>query len=211
MDADQNNKLRVYNAVETVLDAHPEALTDLVAAQAAATDFRTTLRDLRAAAQEQERYAPGSDIKDDLRLTLTDAANPIAQAVATWARMTGDALLAEQLGFTRSDFLYGREQDSLEHAQLVHDTASANAAALADYGVTQPLLDELDAAITAFSDSLGSPRHAIAERSARTRQIEDLLGTMDELLNERLDPLIEMRRGTPFYTEYHTARRIVDR
>src|SRR5690606_25375028 len=100
------------------LDAHPDALTGLPAAQAAATDFRSTLATLRTTAQAQAHYAPGSDIKDDLRLALTDAAIPVAQATATWARVTGDPLLAEQLDFTRTDFLYGRENDALERAQI---------------------------------------------------------------------------------------------
>lgn len=210
MDAFQNNKLRMYTAVETVLDAHPDALTGLTAALAAAADFRAALGDLRAVAQAQEQYAPGSQIKNDLRLALTDAATPVARATAAWARLSGEPLLAGQLAFTRSDFLYSREQDALERARIVHDAATAHAEDLPDYGVTAALLAALDAAATAFADELGEPRHAIAERSAHTARIEGHLDTLDAVLEDRLDPLLEVRRGTPFYTEYHTARTIVD-
>lgn len=210
MDERQNNKLRMYTAVETVLDAHPDALDGLSAAQAAATDFRTHLADLRTTAQAQEQYAPAGGIKADLRIALTDAATPVAQATATWARLTGDPLLAEQIDFTRSDFLYGREQDSLERAQLVRDAATTHAVDLTPYGVTPALLADLDAAVTAFADALGEPRHAIAERSAHTEQLDTHFDAIDGILDDRLDPLVEILRGTPFYTEYHTARRIVD-
>jgi hypothetical protein len=210
MTDDQHAKLAAYGAVETVLDAHPDALASIPAAQRAIDDFRRALRDLRGAAQDQTAYAPQGTAKDARLDALTAAAVPIAQAVAAWAEDKGDVALADQIAFTRSDFRRSRDQDALDRAALVHATA-AHVADLADYGVSPGALTALDAHIDSFATALTQPRHAIAERVAHTGVIERLFPEIDRILGRRLDRFVEALEGTPFYDEYHAARRIVDR
>ena len=114
------------------------------------------------------------------------------------------------MDLTRTDFTHGREHDALDRARLVHTTATTHAAELADYGLTPALLTTLDGHITAFADALSDPRHAIAERMVHTTAIEALIPEIDAILDGRLDRLVEQLKGTPFYTEYHPARTIVD-
>ena len=207
----QNNKLASYAATETVLDEHADALAPIPAAVRAADDFRTLLTELRDAIRDQSDYAPEGEAKQALRDALTKAAVPVAQAVAAWAEEEGDVTLADQLDLTKRDFSHSREQDALDLAALVHDKATEHAAALADYGIAPDTLTDLDAHITAFADALSAPRHAIAERKAPTEAIERLFPQIDRVLTRRLDRLVEQTAGTPFYSEYKTAREIVDR
>ena len=207
----QHNKLAAYTATEAVLDEHPDALAPIPAAVRAADDFRALLTDLRDAVHDQADYAPQGKAKEALRDALTEAAVPVALAVAAWAEEEGNIALADQIEFVPSDFLKGREQDALDRAALVHDKATEHATDLEDYGIAPDTLTTLDARITAFADALSAPRHAVAERKVHTEAIERLFPQIDRVLTRRLDRLVEQLTGTPFYSEYHTAREIVDR
>lgn len=211
MTDDQNSRLAAYGAVETVLGAHPAPLDTIPAAGKAIGDFRDRLGALRTAVRAQAAFAPQAAAKDQRLAALADAAVPLSQALAAWAEDTGDVALADQIAFTRSDFTHGRDQDALDRAALVHDTAAAHLADLTEYTVTRGDVQALDALIEAFAGALGQPRHAVGERVAQTRAIESLFPEIDRLLARRLDRHVARFEGTPFYDEYHTARRIVDR
>jgi len=211
MTDEQHAKLASYGAVEAVLDGHPDALAAFPAAERVVADFRGRLGALREAAQAQTAYAPQGAAKDAHLDALTGAAYRLSQAVAAWAEEQGDVALAEQIAFSRSDFQRARDQDALDRAALVHATATAHAADLAGYGVTAGALAELDTLIDAFAGALAQPRHAVAERVAQTRAIEGLFPEIDRILDRRLDRFVAQVEGTPFYAEYHAARRIVDR
>lgn len=211
MTDDQNARLAAYGAVETVLDAHPAPLDTIPAAGRAVADFRERLAALRRAVRAQAAFAPQAAAKDKTLATLAGAAVPLSQALAAWAEDTGDVALADQIAFTRSDFTNGRDQDALDRAALVHDTAEAHLRDLTDYAVTRDDVQALDALVESFAGALGQPRHAVAERVAQTKAIETLFPEIDRLLGRRLDRHVARFDGTPFHAEYHTARRVVDR
>lgn len=211
MTDDQNARLAAFRSVETVLAAHPAPLDAVPAAQRTLLAFRERLDALRAAVRAQADYAPQAAAKDARLATLADAAVPLSQAVAAWADDTGDLALADQIAFTRTDFVGGRDQDALDRAALVYDTALAHLAHLEEHGVTRAEVEALDALIDSFADAMGQPRHAIAERVAQTRAIETLFPEIDRLLTRGLDRHVDRFPGTPFHAEYHAARRIVSR
>lgn len=207
----QQAKLAAYTATETVLDAHPEPLAGIPAAQRAITTFKDTLQALRAAAQAQAAYTPQGAAKQALRDALIAAAVPVAQAIAAFADEQGNIALADKIAFHRSDFRVCSQQDALDRALLVRDTATTHAAALAEYGVTPADITALSDATDAFAAGLVRPRHAIVERMVHTQAIQTAIAQIDAILARRLDRLVAQATGTPFHTEYHAARRIVDR
>ena len=211
MTDDQNARLAAFSAVETVLDAHPALLDAVPAAQRSLRVFRDRLDALRAAVRAQADYAPQGAAKAARLDALTDAAVPLSQAVAAWADDTGDLALADQIAFTRSDFTHVRDQDALDRAALVFDTARAHADDLTDYGVTAGEIAALDDLIDAFAGAMSQPRHAVTERVAQTRAIESLFPEIDRLLARGLDRHVARFAGTPFHDEYHAARRVTDR
>lgn len=211
MTDDQNAHLAAYGAVEAVLDAHPAPLDTIPAAGKAIGDFRDRLGALRRAVRAQAAFAPQARAKDQTLTTLADAAVPLSQTLAVWAEDTGDVALADQIAFTRTDFTNARDQDALDRAALVQDTAEAHLADLGDYLVTKGDVEALDALVKAFAGAMGQPRHAVGERVAQTRAIETLFPEIGRLLDRRLDRHVERFRGTPFYDEYHAARRVVSR
>ncbi|HLT48062.1 MAG TPA: hypothetical protein VK002_12585, partial [Rubricoccaceae bacterium] len=129
--------------------------------------------------------------------------------LAAWAAAAGDLALAAQMDLHVTDFTQTRDQDARALAVLVHEKATAHAADLADYGVEPADLADLDTRIQAFADAIGAPRHAIAERKLQTEALDSLFDQMDQLLTQRLDRIVEQFKGTPFYSEYRTARTLV--
>lgn len=96
--------------------------------------------------------------------------------------------------------------------QNIHDLGAANAAALADYGVTAAKLTELQTAIDAFADAAAKPRAAISSRAAKTATLPQLFKQADAILTDRMDALLEMFAATnpDFVATYQSARVIVN-
>ncbi|MFT5470309.1 MAG: hypothetical protein ACI8UO_005437 [Verrucomicrobiales bacterium] len=122
--------------------------TEATAILASLTDYGVTqqlLDDLLAAidAYKATLAAPRAAITQ----AMAELAFPVAAAVHAWALENDNAQLADRVGFSMSDFLNGRDTIAEERAQVVHDEGQMNLAGLGDFGVTQQLLNDLQAAI----------------------------------------------------------------
>ena len=210
MNDRQRARLNSYRAVVSVLDRYPDDVAAVGALERSAAWVRRQTTALAEATQNQADYAPQSGSKQALRTALTDAAVPVAQALAARADEAGDASSADLYDFERSDFLYGPEQDALDRAGIVlTDARAADPADLDAYGVTPDDLTRLDAAYDAFEAALPASRDAIAARRTHTAVVERLVPAIGEHLRCRTDRLMTRYRGTPFGDEYRTARTIV--
>jgi len=99
-----------------------------------------------------------------------------------------------------------------ERCKWVHDTALANLASLADYGLTAADTTAQLAAITAYTDVLSMPRMLVTVRKSATSEIGLLVRDTMRLLTRRLDRLMRMYElsDPAFYRTYTNARIVID-
>lgn len=209
----QEDKLTMYYTVEAACDKHTAAWQTLPAFVTHHTAFTAEVAAIAEEADNQRAGGTGATRdKSIARQAMAELAFPLGTAVQAWALITGDNQLAARVYHPVSDYFRGRDTEAEEIARLVHTEATANLAALADYGVTQPKLDALDAAITAYHAVLVKPRGAITDRKAATETMAEAFARADDILNNRLDKLVPILAADQpaFATDYRNARIIVD-
>jgi hypothetical protein len=177
-----------------------KAVTDTVAS------LNTALGTVGTKAQQQEAPIVGEEEQKVLvRHDYEDEIMRIAGQLCSLAAKINDTNLAAQTELTLAQ-LDKLSVDVLESTgSRVSGLATANLAALADYGITQ--------ATTQFHGVKTAPRKAIATRAGQTKTLPPAVKTVTSLLRNQLDKQILMfKKSNPeFYAGYVSARVIVDR
>jgi len=213
MDDRQENTLSMYQVVGQTLDANATVWSGVVAIVTARTAFGTEVTTIQSLAQSQQQSSAGVTAdKQQLRGAMADAAMPVVGALKALAAVTGNDDLAAQVAFSRSNFIYGRDNQAATNGDIVHTQGTANATALANYGITAAMLTTLRDAIDAFRDAISRPREVISATAAFTAQLDAAFARASAVLTGQLDNLIELFRvsNPTFYQQYQNARELVD-
>jgi len=213
MDNRQENKLSMYNVTISVLDKNNAEVSTLPALATAKGDLVSAVKHLRKVNIEQLKSTIGKTQNKKAKKTqLANKTHVLAAAVQAYAAVIDDSDLYELVNYAEST-LAAMEDEVLQQAcQLVYDTANDHLANLGDYGVTSAMMTELETLITAWNLESQSPRMAIVERSAATKELPDLFKGVDDILLKRTDKLMEQfEHSAPlFYDTYRNARKIVN-
>ena len=213
MNDRQENKLTMYETVQETMAANVTITAAVPAIAPAVAALGAEITTIQTLSQTQKQPTKGATkSKSQLRGAMADAAVPVASALKALASATGNAELAAQANFTRTDFVFSRDTVAPDNAVIVKNLAIANLAALANYGAVQSDIDALAAAITAYNASITRPRQVVTLTKAATKQLEEAFARADVILNDQLDNLIEKFRLTQpaFYLAFQSARVIVD-
>ena len=212
MDDRQENTLSMYQVVGPVLDTHAGVWSGVPALVAARAAFLAEVTNIQNLTQSQQQPSTGvTTDKQHAREAMADAAMVVVGPLCAFAAVTGNADLAAQSAFTRSDFVYGRDNQAATNGDLVHALATAHATPLTDYGVTAGMLTALRAAIDAYRAIIQRPRQVITTTSAATAQLDGAFTRATQVLTERIDKLMELFRLShpTFYNEYQAARNTI--
>ncbi len=187
------NSLKAFSDIFTKFAARVETLADLKRQQAEAT---------KGLAEQ----------KQQCREVACDTAATIAGGVRVWAEETGNRVVAAKVNFSYSALLEGRDTESADKCQIVHDVAEANIASLAKYGVVADDLEALQEKIDDYRECLSQPRNAITGGKTVTTQVATEFRAATRLLDRGLDDLVlKFKKSAPtFYQDYKNARAIVD-
>jgi hypothetical protein len=194
----QNKAPVIFSTRAAVLGPKVTALTDLIAAQQAATDGFAADK-----AREEEE--------------LENIAHEISEALADWFEDQGKQAEAATIDLSLSTWQGLRDADLLGKAKLLHQKLSAalisDATALADYG-----LDEADATLLAKETSdyetlIANPAAAISGRKALTAALRPKFREVAELLTKMDRVVLRFRKteaGANFAAAWKNARIIRD-
>src|ERR1035437_4853259 len=184
-----------------------KAVTDTVAS------LNTALGTVDSKAQQQEAPIVGEEEKKVLvRHDYEDEIMRIAGQLCSLADKTGDTNLAAQTELTLAQ-LDKLSVDVLEATgSRVSGLATANLAALADYGITQTDVTALDSLTTQFHGLKTAPRRPIPTRAGQTKPLPPAVKTVTSLLRNHLDKqMLMFKKSSPeFYADYARARVIMD-
>jgi hypothetical protein len=216
----QRAKLKSFLALITVCEkpTHRALWNALIAFTTVFDQFRSriALIDAYTVVQSADRSGITRQKAEATRL-LIDLDEEIAGALVTYGMLTGDHALREKARMNRSDVEKLPDTDIDDHATMILEAARAlpspapaGRPSPADMGITPGKLDTLATRIETYNLLLGSPRAARGEISNATRGIETAIAEADELAKDGLDKLMLQFRGTDFFNEYQSARKIVD-
>ena len=213
MNARQEAKLGMYNAVLTHVEANPAITATVPAFAAVATQLRTIYNSIVDAAQQEAQATAGITMnKTQSRETLcTEAAN-IAAAVYAYAMSVSNHELKEQVNFSVSKLLQTRDELLVPVCNTIHQKATDNLASLANYGVTAARLTALQTLIDEFAAMIPGPRNAASVRAAARTSMAALFTQADELIKKQMDKLALQFKpaNTAFYNAFKNNRIILD-
>jgi len=213
MDDRQENTLSMFQVVSQTMQTNQAVWSGVADVVSAVAAFNTEVVGIEGLAAQQQQSSTGvTRDKKDLRAAMADAAMIVVGALKALAARTGNDDLAAQIDFTRSSFIYGRDTQAATNGDVVHTHGTANAAALANSGITAATLTALRGAIDAYRDIISRPREVIVTTSAVTEQLDAAFARILAILTDQLDNLIELFRvsNRPFYDQYQAARQIID-
>ena len=213
MNDRQENKLSMYLAVQKVCNQNNSVWSGLGAFVTAFGDYEGIIQKIRDARLIQEGQTVGiSENKQKDEDEMIDKTIEIGSAVFAYASDISNNELREKIDYSPSSLRRARDTILKDRCQLVHDEANNVIANLSDYGIAAADLTDLQNAIDNYVDIIAKPRTAIGTRATATTQIVDLLKLGDNVLNDRMDRLVEQYKKDEqkFYRGYRNARIIVD-
>ena len=191
MNDRQENKLNMFETVHETMTTNQSIWQGVPAIVAAVTALGAVIATIQTLAQTQKQPTKGATkSKANLRTAMADAAEIVTGALKALASATGNAELAGQAHFTRTDFTSSRDSDAANDADIVRTLGTANLAALADYGIVQADLTALATATSAFRNSITRPRQVVTVTSGATAQLDPTFDRGDVILNDQLDGLM---------------------
>jgi len=209
----QENKLSMALAVQTVVNNNNSVWNGLPAYVTAFGDLETVIGNIQSIRVNQEKDTKGvTKDKGSVEGDLIEKALEVKAAVSAYATDNNNNTLKEKVNYSPSALKQARDTILRDICQLIHDETNAVISGLADYGIVAADLTELQTLIDAYNDVIAAPREAITNRSTATRELKNLIGQMDVILNDRMDMLMEtFKKDHPkFHTQYTNARIIVN-
>ena len=213
MTNSHENKLTMYEAVHSLLEANKEKTAGLPAFAGSIASFRESVQSIKGKSREVDEAATGrTAAKNQAEDELVSVVIPVASALFVHAGAQKDLPLREKASVSETSLRRLRDTELASKASSMLSLANERATALGTYGITPAMLNDLQVKITTFSGAIGERESGVAERVGARVNLFELFDVADKTLSEELDPLMELVRGSQrqFYNEYFAARVIKD-
>ncbi|TLX72618.1 hypothetical protein E9993_17430 [Labilibacter sediminis] len=150
--------------------------------------------------------------KNLCRLDLMSVTHRVSNVLKAYATVNKDQTLSDFIISSRSELKNRlRHQQLLDYSKGVSERIGTMTEVLAPYGLTEDIKKQLDEEIEEFKSVVLEPRQLINERKTNNELIVDYIGDAAELLEDKIDPLMELFNEHPlFYPEYKAARMIIN-
>jgi hypothetical protein len=214
MRTTQNNRVRMFKTVTTVLDENHDVWSGMAPFAASLQRLKAKITDIDTAAQKQNSATHGATLdRTTARADLEDVLFLSCEALGVLAHSAGDNQLRKLTDLKPSDFQRLADEELSNTARGILTETTGRKTELATLQVTQENLDELNKALQEFNASKSAPRAAIANRMAQTEALPQLITDANDILRNELDRMVNLfRRSHPdFVAAYRGARVIVDR
>ena len=213
MNARQESKLSMYNAVLTHIEANSAITATVPAFETAATSLRTIYNNIIVAAKQEAQAIAGVTInKTETRNLLCSEAANIAAAVYAFAMAEGDNELKEQVNFPISKLQQIKDELIVPDCNIIHQKATQFLASLTAYGITSVKLGNFQDLIDDYVTLIPAPRNAVSVRAAARTAISGFFKQSDLVLKNQMDKLaLQFKTTNPeFFNAYKSNRIIID-
>lgn len=128
--------------------------------------------------------------KNDLKTVLSDRAFQVAGGISSWTEDTNNLEIQKQVNITISAMYTLTDKMILAVCQNIYDIAKANLSDLANYGIDEENLKELEDAISNFNANSSIPRNQIINRSGETKTLSLIFKEVKKIIKTKTDKLI---------------------
>ena len=210
MNDNQTFALTRAEAVDGVLLRHAEIVTKYNKLVEYQTNFRTILDSIRD-------HAPGTSNatetamtieKGKLKAELWTVVNELCSAALSYAEDHKNEQLKKVFSVTKTDLLYGKDDDAISMSSMIHHELEAIVEELGDYLVEQADLDELGQMITDFNNTRKSRSGESSTTRLAFKSLRESFTELSDLLDRKMDNFVNRlsRKEPEFATAYFAAR-----
>ncbi len=195
----------VYADLAAVLDLLPN-FTDFI------TLFTNAIKSIQRLTEEQLLDFKGkTDLKNSSASDLISKTMGIIRRMVAYTTINYLYELEEEINYSESELNKSTDDDLRAICQVVHDKASNELTNVADFGITQDMLDAQQTAIGDYSTNVSAPREGIMNRKYATAALQDAFKEATSALAP-MDKLVSMLKDSDkeTYKRYMNARIIVD-
>ncbi len=213
MTDNQENKLSMGLAVQTVVNNNNSIWSGLPAFVTAFGDYETVIQEIQNNRVVQEADTSGVTLdKHSAEAALIEKTLAVSSGTYAYATAVNNNTLRKKIAFSPSSLSRSRDTVLRDICQLVHSEVNAVIANLADYGILPADLTDLQNKIDAYNSVIAEPREAITDKSTATQELVLLFKKFDGIINDMLDKLmVNFKSSDPnFHRQYTNARIIVD-
>lgn len=213
MNKRQENKLTSYEGIAKFFQDEAETVNSVQVLKESATEFTATLEGIRSKLAETKNASTGKTAaKNQAEDALIAAMLPVASGVFIYAKKKNDVELKEKVKVTESGLRQMRDTELANRGEDIAALAEEVLANLAPSNITADSIAALKAKAQAYRTSIGARESGVAGRMGARTSMEDLFTKADEILEEEIDPAMELIRATKtqFYNEYFTLRVVKD-
>jgi hypothetical protein len=210
MNSKQVVKITMKMSVRDCVNNNSTVITAIPGFDAVFKPFSDNIVKIQNLSEQQTASRKGITInKSNLRSMLIMTGKDIAAKTEAFAVNTDNTELAAEIHFPISELNKVSSVVFRDICQLICDRATANAAALINYGVTAADISDFQTRIDAFNVSIPKPKLGNAEKKQLTKQLSDLFSENDTHLVS-MDKLIEIVRYSQpdFYELYKNCRKL---
>ena len=206
-------RLNMFDAVIAYCNNNAATVASIPAFQSAFTNFQNAVSGIHLTAQQEADVIIGITAdKAQLRLNLCKQTAELAAVVFAFASSSSNNELKEKVNFSFSNLKRLKDKSLIAACTNIRDSAQANLAGLAPYGVTATSITDFQNAIDAYAAKTSSPRNAVSQRSYYKQSLNDLFSQASNILRTQLDKMIVQFKATneSFYQVYKNNRMIVE-
>lgn len=212
MNALQENTLSMYFTVQELLNLNSDIWKANKPFSTMYEKFKALMPLIAQYREAQNLNNTGlTQVKNEKKNELIEKAYYVANRMQSYASQTKNMELKARVKYEYSDFQRYRDTNLSGLCNTIHDLAKEQLAELADYDVTEDLLNELKKAIEVYNEQLSRPRTSKTGSKTATILLEQTFAEANAILKENLDVDMEVfRKSHPdFYEQYFLARRMV--
>jgi len=199
----------MFVKVHAVLKLNQALWVAFIAFVARFSDYETIINAISKKRKKQEADSTGyTKERDEKKTDMVNKALLVAGAIMAYASFISDRALFQSVKFNFTELFRADDITSRDRCQHIHETADSIIAQLADYGITNNTLTDLQSLIDNFSDFI-EIRDAVEDvKEESTESLEKIFHSGDILLNEQFDNLmLQFKASQPdFYSQYIHAR-----
>ncbi len=212
MNKTQNSKMSMNYATQIVCERQIELINSLPAFKEAFQTFCVLLSRIKELFRLQDTTTTGfTQAKLNLKIAMVESAVQIAKGICFYAENTDDLPLMRKAHLTYSSIRF-RDFEILQRCTTIKTLTEERIIPLADYGITESILDNFRVKVSAFEDAIVKPREIRALKKACTADLKALFKEVDRILKFKMDPMVIFLKSShpQFYQDYFNARMIID-
>lgn len=210
MNKKQSNKLRMLIGVSAYLAENPVIVNEVPEMTAAIENLDGIISDINYNYNVSNTALFGkTDDKHSARSEVVKNVMALTGGLYAWAAKTGNNEILKTSDIERSHLYKIREAEFAPAVRDLLDKAKARTQELADFGITEELITNIENYLSSYSSALGIREVSTGIRTNAVRSLRELFADSIKALDV-LDKFAEVQKlkHKAFYDEYLVVRRI---